>query len=284
VPRFFDTDCRPIVISSHRRSGTHLTIDLIRRQFRECVSWKWPLRPNTALYWNLDLLLHDPGFRRRAVRGTRRPIIKTHLPIGDLLDGRMAGFDAIAAELGRWLGTCGTILHVVRDGRDVMASFHRYCKGFDPAARCSIGQFIRQDDDGLSRAARWARCVRGALDDPRIECIRYEDIVRRTDDVLRRLADLLELQPAWKLPRLPGKIRSRWQGRLHRLFRFRPPATTTLGTTEFPLEKWRTAFTPADREFFLQETGDLLCRLGYEDSDDWVRQSPGEKPSRDLAA
>ena len=31
---------RPILIASHPRSGTHLTIDFLRRQFSPCSSWK----------------------------------------------------------------------------------------------------------------------------------------------------------------------------------------------------------------------------------------------------
>lgn len=47
---------KPIVIASHRRSGTHLLIDLFRRQFRECRSWKLPGERNDRLYVNLDMV------------------------------------------------------------------------------------------------------------------------------------------------------------------------------------------------------------------------------------
>ncbi len=47
---------RPIEVASHMRSGTHLMIDLLRRQFADCGSWKWPGERNDMLYLPLDAL------------------------------------------------------------------------------------------------------------------------------------------------------------------------------------------------------------------------------------
>src|SRR4051794_27731921 len=41
---------RPVVVASHPRSGTHLLIDLLRRQFPACASWKYPLERMDRLY------------------------------------------------------------------------------------------------------------------------------------------------------------------------------------------------------------------------------------------
>ena len=113
-------ECLPIVVCAHQRSGTHLTIDLLRRQFEECRSWKWWGENNSRLYLSLDALF-DPGVRwvneRKAIallRRCERPLIKTHL-----LEPPASG----VAELWRaWLAEHSTTVYVYRDGRDVLCS------------------------------------------------------------------------------------------------------------------------------------------------------------------
>ncbi len=52
---------RPIIIATHKRSGTHLTIDTFRRQFLECNSWKYPGEPLDRLYLSLESVMQgDP--------------------------------------------------------------------------------------------------------------------------------------------------------------------------------------------------------------------------------
>ncbi len=41
---------KPILIASHPRSGTHLTIDLLRKQFLECQSSKRLGEPLDKIY------------------------------------------------------------------------------------------------------------------------------------------------------------------------------------------------------------------------------------------
>ncbi|MEL7088470.1 MAG: hypothetical protein AAGL98_08540, partial [Planctomycetota bacterium] len=51
---------RPLVIMSHERSGTHLNIDLFRKQFEECGVWKWPGQALSRLYLSLESI-DNPG-------------------------------------------------------------------------------------------------------------------------------------------------------------------------------------------------------------------------------
>ena len=46
----------PVVVASHRRSGTHLMIDVIRRHFQPCRGWKWPGEPFDRLFVDVDWL------------------------------------------------------------------------------------------------------------------------------------------------------------------------------------------------------------------------------------
>jgi len=44
----------PILVISHPRSGTHLTIDFLRRQFEECQSYKYPFESQSHLYLPIE--------------------------------------------------------------------------------------------------------------------------------------------------------------------------------------------------------------------------------------
>lgn len=51
---------KPIIVASHPRSGTHLTMDLLRKQFPACVTYKLPTQPLDRLYLALEALSASP--------------------------------------------------------------------------------------------------------------------------------------------------------------------------------------------------------------------------------
>jgi hypothetical protein len=76
--------CRPIIVASHPRSGTHLLIDCLRLNFAECHSWKYPLERINRLYLSWASLCGEaPHLTDRASARTlarvARPLVKTHL-------------------------------------------------------------------------------------------------------------------------------------------------------------------------------------------------------------
>ena len=142
---------RPVVVSSHQRSGTHLLIDLLRRQFAELSAWKLPFNNNSRLYYTYGQLIRDEWSSKK-VRGTQYPIVKIHDDIQCVLSGVNDEYPKSAKEVARWLNDTGLLfLHVVRDGRDVFPSFHRMRKGTHSDADCSLSEFIRQRDMDMSR-------------------------------------------------------------------------------------------------------------------------------------
>ena len=50
----FPKDKQPIVVSSHPRSGTHLCIDLLRRQYKACNIPKTLDRGLDDLYFSIE--------------------------------------------------------------------------------------------------------------------------------------------------------------------------------------------------------------------------------------
>ncbi len=246
----------PIVVASHPRSGTHLTLDTFRRQFRECRSWKYWGEPLDRLYLNLESLMRREGAlgeaaARRILRRAARPLVKTHALPGYRAFYLPDEHHDLPAAWVEWLGREASVCYVYRDGRDVMCSYHLYMKGHDAAAYCSIGEFMRQRHGGASRVRAWADHVRAWLALPGVHAV------------------ALVGQP-W----LPAPPTSLWALRRARLLSRRPETTAVRchPPTE-RLERWREAFTPEDRAFFHAEAGDLLLALGYETSDRWVEES-----------
>ncbi len=273
---------RPIIIATHARSGTHLTIDLFRRQFRACQTWKLPGYRLTTLYLPLEQLM--PGSPRplsdraaqRILSHAERPLIKTHYPWGF---GQWCEQYAHHPRLGDWvsfLKKAASICYVYRDGRDTMCSYHLFKQRSDPSARCSLSEFLRQTDVrlGVSRSKSWAMRIKLWLQEPSIIALRFEEIVNITREQLARIGQKLELKPLYVEPLLPRPFHTVWQRWWAELTQPRPESTAHLGRHkgQKPLA-WREAFTLEDREFFHQEAGDMLIRLGYEQSDDWVDTS-----------
>ena len=267
---------RRIVLVTHRRSGTHLTIDLLRRQFEACDAPKRLGEPLHALYLNLDLLLASrrplrEDRARALLRRARRPIVKTHaLPGFERFRPAHADFvDALLDD--------ADVYSVHRDGRDVMCSLHLYFQAFDPRARCDLADFLRQADEGMSRPRRWADHVLRWRAVPGVRSLAYETLVSDPRAALEGLGGELGLEPRFQEPLLPTRLRSAWQARWWRLASRRPPVTTVLSDPSGRRKprRWREAFTPEDRAFFQREAGEALVALGYETSDAWTGEPSG---------
>lgn len=276
---------RRIVLVTHRRSGTHLTIDLLRRQFAACDARKRLGEPLHALYLNLDLLLRErrPLSETRALallRRAPRPIVKTHsLPGFETFRAHHADFvDALLGD--------ADVYCVHRDGRDVMCSLHLYFQAFDPRARCSLSEFLRQQGDGMSRPRRWAEHVLRWRATPGVRTLAYESLLADPRAALTRLSRELALEARFDEPLLPPRLRNAWQARWLRLFSRRPPVTTVLSdpSGRRKAQRWRKAFSVDDRRFFQREAGDALLALGYESCDAWTDVEPEANAPNDPAA
>ena len=269
-------DVIPVVVASHPRSGTHLLIDVLRRQFEACRTWKWPGERLDRLYCNIDELggsdeILDETTARRVLGRTDRSPVKTHAWPGyqdTFLDAHHDGLDS---EWVDWLREQGTVFYVYRDGRDVLCSYQLFRQKYDPDAFGAIGTFLRQSDDGESRVRRWAQHVRAWRDEPDVHAIQFEHLLNQPESVIQALGKRLDLEPEWREPLLPSPFHSIWESRWARLVRMRPESTAIINGER---QNWHECFTPEDRAFFHQEAGDLLIELGYESSDAWV-QEPG---------
>jgi hypothetical protein len=270
----------PIVILSHPRSGTHLVLDLLRKQFDECRTWKKLGERMNRLYVPLEAIgstwrsgRMDEHEARELLARVSRPLIKTHwIPA--------CGDCAVPAGLDRgqppanwtdWLRCRADWVYVVRDGRDVMCSYHPFRASYDASARTCLSDFLRTSIEGRSLVRLWADHVRLSLTSIKPLVLKYEDVLAYPRHALETLSVALHLVPRGVLPLLPAKPHSVWRHRLQRWLSRRPESSAVVARYgAMRVERWREAFTPEDRRFFHAEAGDLLIELGYEADDRWV--------------
>jgi hypothetical protein len=267
----------PVVVASHPRSGTHLTLDLIRKQFAACQGWLWFGETLHNLYLSLGRLEPSNSAHlsieeaKDLLRRADRPVVKTHH------EPDLAELPDPQRSFARSLLDQGDVLYVVRDGRDVLASMHTWLQELREEARCPFREFIRQEQDGASWVRRWAQHVEAWRDVPGVRLFRFEEIVGQPEVAIRELGDYLDLEPQYRTPYLPARVTdaSRWADYWRRLTRqFESTAIPGRYRGREPVD-WERALSQEDRAFFHEEAGETLVRLGYEDGDAWVyREHP----------
>lgn len=272
---------RPIVVASHPRSGTHLCIDTLRLNFPQSASRKRWFERADRLYLDLDLLVRSapdrqPGLIRKVLSRVPRPIIKTH-SLPDFNGFWPKGQDRFDPHLVEWLRRNASWVYVHRDGRDVLCSLQRYSMGFDPTAHVPLADFIRQCRDGMTRVRAWANHVRSWMAQKRVLCVTMDQLLHRGLTVLPEMAAALGSEWNNHEPVRPRLCDAAFLSRLKRRIIPCPASTAVVANPRFeqPAD-WRNAFTASDRQFFEDESGGLLVRLGYEASDRWVGLSQSQ--------
>jgi hypothetical protein len=236
-----------IAVISHRRSGTHLTIDALCNNFPVYGAF---VDEDSGT----DAIVHEAR--------TRPIVLKTH------------GFSLTHLED---LGIQFRKLYVVRDGRDVMVSLFNYMRRFHPEVRwLSFSEFLRTPNSfdldvapvGLSRPAFWAYHVRHWSSRPDVLVVPYSDWI---DDFRRTLVGL---SAALGVPP-PAHVRStvRRGGPLltselprrafERAYRFYMRTVSGIRHTSVSFDRgdvgrWRDYFHDRDLEYYEQETANAL--------------------------
>jgi hypothetical protein len=242
---------RPVVVASHMRSGTHLMIDLLRRQFDACRSWKWPGERNDMLYLPLDVLTQPTAgwSEERALKvlhRAKRPILKTHWTLPDLGNLRDS-----QPDFADWINANAVFLHVVRNPFHVLASQWAWDCSLSPVPPLPS----LPDADWISSAiSGWNHHYGIWAKREKVHLFRYEEIMADPQKTIDRLTALLDEAPLMLHPLLPDKLRSGWQSRWNRIAGIRP-ASTEIITAGGPPD-------PAD--VFNDESIDLIHRIAGE--------------------
>jgi hypothetical protein len=256
----FTAPCQgyPIVVATHMRSGTHLTIDLLRRQFPDVGGLKWPGEANDSVYLALDVLSGlqaDWGESRgfRILRRSRHPICKVHWTEPDLSD-----LAKLNPELASWINGKGRFIYVIRNPKKVMASMLAWemsVEGGDSLAG-DLESWI------VPKLRYWSAHVIRWIERPGIMVLRFEDIVKTPEAVIGDVARHLDLEPLLRKPLLPPKLRGRWHSRLNRLFAVRPASTEIL--TQVPAAAALARIDTLADDLWEAHAGEVCRRFGYQ--------------------
>lgn len=261
---------QPVVVASHRRSGTHLTIDTLRRQFPACTTKKYFGAPMDRLYLNYDALcdvahsnhVTDKGARVRVSKNKSVPI-KTHKSYEEFRESR----SVCVGFYDDWLADA-VIFYIIRDVRRVLCSLHAYEQVFRHESRVPLREFLGQRNKaGQNRVEAWGAHVRSwiKVEDPRVSIVRYEDIVQSPKAVLDDFSNKLDCEPLMVDPLLPPPWRNRLQsllvGRLH----CSPVASTIIGRPASMVKPilWDNEFEQSESEMLLNSVSDIMDRFGY---------------------
>lgn len=263
---------RGILVASHPRSGTHLLLDILRRQFPSTRGWRWWGLPLDHLYLNVERIVSDRRHfgdekAEAILRRVRMPLMKTHY-LEDFSETWTSNETGPLPLRWREYVDKAVILYVHRDPRDVMVSYKQFLSSIQPGvAEMTLFDFMRSPhwSEQGDRLEWWKRHVGGWLGKPGVVAIAYRDLVKHTEREIARIAGELKERPLYRLPLLPAKRGTIMQTRMDRLFQLAPESTAIMADAKrYPAEPWRSALSPQEQQYVTDRLGSTMIALGYE--------------------
>lgn len=267
-------DHRHVLVVSHRRSGTHLTIDTLRNNFPALagphinIEQALPRHPNHVPLATIENQLREAPC-----------LIKTHTH-----RDWHTYFDGVESVL-RLFATLvrnAAVIYVYRDGRDVMRSLYHYMLSFDSSiASQAFPTFIRGQKSqdlaptatAFSRPAYWAHHVAGWIDEPDVLALAYEDLINDFDPTLDQLARHIAHDPVPErvnvvrstLPQASVSIVHRIREKVYKLVQqyVHGIELTSVLFQGGGYGKYHETFSEDDLVYFQEEAGHVMTRLGY---------------------
>lgn len=292
-----------IIVVTHPRSGTHFLINSLCMNFD---GLEFPLIRNG--YATLEALFydHDDEYTNEWERcvfedNGRIKIFKSHSMPSDILSALRKN-DFLKEKEKKIIRTIyenSKIINVCRDGRDALVSFYYFAKkaggslpkGLEARIRnLSFSDFIRMPNKYYSpvrgyevrkdknRVAFWRSHVNEWLNEKGVLTIRYEDLHRKHEETIGRVASFAGLEgrragaiekPLFEPINLKANIFLRALGKVKRTFK---PGLTQKGSKlvhpSYPrkgiIGEWKTHFTEEDRQYFSDLAKDVSLKMGYE--------------------
>ena len=256
---------KTIVIATHRRSGTHWTIDALRNNSPDINNKFLTLEqidPSHAFHIPLD------DFQTELDTLEGHALIKTHdLPSATSFDSTPE------REFTQELMQNSPVIYVHRDGRDVMVSLYYYMKSFsESVAEISFSEFLRMDTEltdgkSISRPAYWAHHIQTWLNHPNSIAISYKSLESEYENTLRDMAQFLDIQLFDKLSTIDvhqnQKNKNIGTRVLKKLGLERGKTSSAVSPRKGKSGDWRNHFSEDDLAFFLGEAGEVMRQLVY---------------------
>ncbi len=257
---------KPIVIISHPRSGTHLTIDGLRHFFVECVRRQRPRQSVHDLYINLDRLdqahpfpLSPEKIQHKLTKRSERVLIKTHCTTA------LEQVDAEYKEFAGDIINASSLVYVVRDPRPVLASYMALRPMKYPDSPTDMSTFLRSSlDCDLQPAAGWAKHVGDWIDTKGICVIRFEDMMADYNSAIGTLGTQLGLARNKKQLIMYPKPKSRRENKTRRLFGRQLCSSIDNLRMNITTPKWRDVMSDDDLALIQEQAGEMMTKLGYE--------------------
>ncbi len=237
-----------ILVASHRRSGTHWTIDTIRHNF-PTVNNKFitleRILPNHPSPMTID------EFKSGLEQKHEKVIIKTHLTpfeVDEIADNNLKKIIQFVFETSK-------IIYVVRDGRDVLNSLFYYTKSFSKKTQeITLMEFFNQDlgknhtINKINRVEYWKLHVKKWLTkEDNMFLLKYESLTEKFNNIVQELESYLEIPKSQQI--------------------YRPELKSKGSSAIFPRKgvvgDYKQNFSEDELVFFNHTVGDLLEDLGY---------------------
>lgn len=263
---------KAVLVASHPRSGTHLVLDTIRRQFLSTAGWRLPGLPLDHLYLNLERLGADtrrfsPKLARRILGRASTPLLKTHF-LADFSESWSAAESVKPPEEFLNIVDTARVVYVVRHPMAVMSSYFQFLSSLHAEVRrMSLDDFlVSQHWSGtVDRLGWWCSHVEGWQAQKNTLIVRYEDLISAPYETVDRIAAHIGETPRLREPILPEKVTSVLQTRIHRLTRLSPPSTAIIADRlRYPLVDWRKALSQHTRDMVRVRCHALLDEFDYE--------------------
>jgi hypothetical protein len=163
------------------------------------------------------------------------------------------------------------IIYLVRDGRDVYVSYYHYRLNELPEGT-TFNTFLRMKDlfpssweDHIKSWLRWDKPRENLL------IVRYEDLLSTPFSELKRIAEFIGINVSDEV--IAESIESSSFEKMRQIDQTKGRKYNLTGTKDFvrigKAGTWRDEFSKEDIEYFKENAGDLLIRLGYENDLDW---------------
>lgn len=155
-------------------------------------------------------------------------------------------------------------IHLIRDGRDVACSLRNF-----PKSKIVDGKIIPVDsnnplDECIERWVHDVKAGRRWAGDPRYLEVKYENLVLKAEEAMKKVLDFVGEPYDERVLRyyeVKGSTRDASK------FPQNVEATQPLYTQS--MGRWKREFTDVDKTLFKRIGGNLLIKLGYEDTKNW---------------
>jgi len=248
-----------IIVISHRRSGTHLTIDAIRNNFAEYKKHKFVTLNEDINNTEFQNYLFDAQIHPR--------VIKTHfLPNFKLYTDK-------SIEIENYFINAH-LIYVYRNGLDVMVSLYEYMRGYDAdVQKMEFKEFIQtfnnfdNTNQDFNRIEFWQQHIKSWQNSEyakNILYVKFEDFQNNYQGVIKTIAEKFEL----KLPEnivdirlTKSKIKNKKIKKL--LNFFKGVKTTSVSARKGTSGDFKNYFDEETLELFLNYNREFMNELDY---------------------